>query len=174
MFKEMNILRLFFENPTREYNVRELARLIEIAPATASKNLKSANKETILKYRRERNIDLYSSNLESYRYRDLKVYYNIFKIRESGILDAINKEYLKPTIILFGSSATGMDTETSDIDLVIISEKTSEFKERQTYEKRLKRELQLIIVKDIKNIRNPHLINSILNGITLQGEVKWT
>ncbi|MBN1156157.1 hypothetical protein JXA85_00940, partial [Candidatus Woesearchaeota archaeon] len=54
MFNNLNIIRRFFEEPTREFNVREIARLMDISPATASKNLKELAKEKILKERKER------------------------------------------------------------------------------------------------------------------------
>lgn len=173
MFIKLNILKLFFEEPTREFNVREVARLLKISPATASKELKELVKEDILKTKKQKLFSFFKANLESDNYRDIKVYYNIKKIRNSGLLESLNKFYLKPTIVLFGSVAFGMDTETSDIDLLIISEKTSEFLEIKKFENKLNRKLQIFAVKDVKNLKNEHLINNVLNGITLQGEVRW-
>jgi len=173
MFKELNILKIFFEEPSREYNVREVARILKIAPATASKELKKLVKEGLLKDRKERNLNLYKANLESDVYKDTKLYYNIRKLKERGLIEAINKFYLKPTILLFGSGSYGNDTETSDLDLLIISERTKEFPEIKKFEEKLNRKLQIFIVKDIKDLKNKHLINNILNGIILQGQVKW-
>lgn len=173
MFKELNTLRLFFEEPNREFNVREVARLLKISPATASKELKILAKEGLLKEREERILKLYRANLESDIYKDTKVFYNIRKIKDSGLLDALNRFYSKPAVILFGSAASGLDTEASDFDLLIISEKTKEFLEINKFEKKLKRKLQLFIVKNIKDLRNEHLINNVINGITLQGKIKW-
>ena len=174
MFKELNILKPFLEEPNREFNVREIARILKIAPATASKELKKFQKEGILKGRKERMLNLYKTDIENDSYKDLKVYCNIRKIKGSGLIESLNSFYLKPAIILFGSAASGLDTETSDIDLAVISEKTKEFPERKHFEKKLKRNLQLFITKDIKHLNNPHLINNILNGIVIQGSIKWT
>jgi len=173
MFKELNNLRLFFEEPTREFNVREIARLRKISPATASKELTLLVKKNLLKERKERLLKLYKADLESDSYEDAKTFYNIRKAKDTGLIEALNKFYLKPTIILFGSCASGLDTETSDFDLLIISEKTKEFPETNKYEKKLKRKLQLFIVKDIKELKNKHLINNILNGMPVQGRIKW-
>lgn len=174
MFKELNILRIFFENPTKEFNVREIARILKIAPATSSKELKGLAKEGLLKERKERLLNLYKADLEQDNYKDLKVYYNLRKIKESGLIESLNKFYLKPTILLFGSAARGEDTETSDFDLLVISEKTKEFPETEKFEKKINRKLQFFVARDIKEIKNKHLINNILNGIQLQGGVKWT
>lgn len=173
MFKELNILKIFFENPSKEYGVREIARALNISPATASQRLQELYSQKVLRYRPDRTLDLYSADMTRPEYIDTKKYYSIIKLRESGIIDALNKEYLKPTIILFGSVSTGLDTETSDIDLVVISEKITEFKRRKEYEKKLGKEIQIINIKNLRDITNPHLINNILNGTTLQGEIVW-
>jgi len=173
MIKELNTFKPFFEEPTKEFGVREIARIIKISPATASKQLKDLAKRGILKGRKERIYNLYKANLESDNYKDLKIYYNIKNIKDSNLIEELNKFYLKPTIVLFGSASTGLDTETSDIDLVIISEKTKKFTNIEKYEKKLKRKLQFFVVKDIKDLKNKHLINNIINGITIQGKIKW-
>jgi len=173
MFKELNILALFFESPTREFNVREAARILKISPATTSKELKKLANQGILKERMERRFNFYKSNLDNYLYRDLKIFYNKKKVKNSGLIEELNQYYLKPTIVLFGSFSHGLDTETSDIDLLVISEKTKDFEDIEKFEKRLKRKIQIFVVKDIKNLKNEHLINNVLNGIILQGELKW-
>jgi len=172
MFKKLNILKLFFEEPTREFNVREVARILKISPATASKELKNLAKKGVLKERKERVLNLYKANLEDDLYRDIKIFYNLRKIKDSGLLKELNKFYLKPTIVLFGSCAYGTDTKTSDFDLLIISEKTKVLDVKK-FEKKIKRKIQLFVVKDIKDLKNKHLINNVLNGITIQGKVKW-
>jgi len=174
MFKEINILRPFFEGSNREFNVRELARITKITPATSSKRLKELEKKQILKHRKERILDLYKADLESTAYRDLKVYYSIRKIRESGLIESLNEFYVKPAIVLYGSASKGLDTDTSDIDMVVLSENTKMFPKQKEFEKKLGKELQIFAVKSLKGLRNKHLINSVLNGIVLQGEIQWT
>lgn len=170
----MNILKIFFENPTEEFNVRQIARLTKIAPATASKALKILVKQTILKERAERMLKLYQANLDSELYKDMKCFHNIRKMKELGLVDALNKFYLKPTIILFGSAQYGTDTESSDFDLLIISEKTTEFPDKKKFERGLNRPLQIFNVTTIKDLKNKHLINNVVNGITIQGKIQWT
>lgn len=174
MFKEINILKLFFEEPDREFNVREAARILKITPATVSKNLKEFSKLLILKHRKERMLDLYKTNIESNSYKDLKLYYTIRKLRESGLVESLNEFYLKPAIILYGSCSKGMDTQTSDIDIVVIGENIKEFPKKEYYVKKLKKEIHIFAVKNLKELRNEHLISNVLNGILLQGEFAWT
>ncbi|MBI4177467.1 MAG: nucleotidyltransferase domain-containing protein [Candidatus Aenigmarchaeota archaeon] len=173
MFTELNILKSFFEEPTREFGVREIARIKGISPATASKELKDLAKSGILKRHKERTATLYRADMENDLYKDLKVFYNVRKIRESGLLETLNSFYLKPAVVLFGSAAFGMDTETSDFDLLVVSEKTKELKDLKIFEAKIKREIQVFVVNEIKDLRNGHLINSVLNGIVIQGRIKW-
>ena len=172
MFEIFETLKIFFEEPSKEFNVREVARILKVSPATASKELKELAKRNFLKERKERIFILYKANLESDDYRDLKLYYNIRKLKKSGLIDALNRFYLKPTIVLFGSASRGMDTETSDFDLLIISEKTDNFDTKKIEEK-INRKLQLMAVRSIKELKSEYLINSALNGIVIQGNVKW-
>ena len=173
MFNELNTLKLFFEDPVREYNVREVARLLKIAPATASKFLKTFEKKGILLGRKERMLLLYKANVESEVYRDLKIYYNLRILKDSGLIEELNKFYLKPTIILYGSFAKGYDVKESDIDLVVISEKNKKFTNLKKYEKKLLKDIQIFVVKSIKDLKNKHLMNNVLNGVVIQGRFEW-
>ncbi len=173
MFKYLNILKLFFEEPDREFGVREAARLLKISPATTSKELKKLANEGLLKGRKERIFCFYRADQENDYYKDLKLFYNTRKIRDSGLIDALNRFYLKPTIVFFGSGAAGLDTKTSDFDLLVLSEKTKSFEDVEAFEKRLNRRIHMIVAGEVGDIKNEHLVNNILNGIVLQGRIKW-
>ena len=95
------------------------------------------------------------------------------KIRDSGLIDALDVFYLKPAIILFGSVSKGMDIKESDIDLVVVSESRKDFLGKESFGKALGKELHIFSVKSLKDLKNDHLIESVLNGIVLQGEIRW-
>jgi predicted nucleotidyltransferase len=173
MFKELNTLKPFMEEPGREFSVRETAKVLGISPATASKELKLFASLGILNERKERILTLYKANIESDYYRDLKIFCNIRMLRDSGLLMALNKFYLKPAVILFGSAASGVDTETSDFDLLVVSERNEGFKAAGEFEKKLGRKIHVFAVKSVMELKNEHLINNVLNGITIQGRIKW-
>ena len=59
------------------------------------------------------------------------------------------------------------------MDILIISENKSEFTKTKKYESKLERSLQLFVYTDIKEIKNKHLLNNMLNGIIIQGRIKW-
>ena len=153
--------------------MREVARILKIAPATASNKLKLFGKKGLLKERKERILKLYKSNLDNELYLDIKRFYTVRKIKDSGLIQELNKFYLKPAILLFGSASQGLDVENSDMDLLIISEKTKEFPNLKKFEKKVNKRIHLFVVREIKDLKNEHLINNILNGAILQGEVRW-
>ena len=173
MFQELNSLKPFLESPLKDLGVREYARATKMSPATASRLLKEFAKKELLKEKKERKFILYKANRDSEIYKDVKIFYNLRKIKDSGLLEALNQFYLKPTIIFFGSGAKGEDIEESDFDLIIISEKKKDFPEKDLFEKRMKKRIQLFIVKDVKELRNQHLINNVLNGVKIQGQIQW-
>jgi hypothetical protein len=57
--------------------------------------------------------------------------------------------------------------------MLIVSEKTKEFPDVKRFEGKINRKLQLLVVRDVKKLRNEHLINNVLNGIVIEGRIKW-
>lgn len=163
----------FFHEPRREFSVREAAKLLKVAPATASKDLSELASKGILKVRDERLANLYSANIDNESYRDLKRYSTIRQLKESGFVQELNSFYQNPTIILFGSAAAGNDTESSDFDIIIISEKKDSFPERASFEKKFGRRVQLFVVQQLSQMAKQHLITQIMNGIVIQGALPW-
>jgi len=106
---------------------------------------------------------------------NLKLYYNLEKIRNSNLVQDLEKVFDFPVVILFGSYASAMDDANSDVDICIISNIEKEFP-TDKYEKILNRKISLH--KFTKNLwnrskkSNTNLINNICNGIVLSGELE--
>jgi len=167
------IMENFFKEPNRWFHVRELSRILKINPSTTSKYLDKLRKEGFLDGKNERNYLLFKANTESYRYKDAKIYFNIKSIKESGLINYIEKELHFPEIIiLFGSYAKGEDNINSDIDLFVISDIKKELK-LEKFEKKTNRKIEILIKnkKEFSDMKknNKNLTNSILNGIILKG-----
>ncbi|MFH1065887.1 MAG: nucleotidyltransferase domain-containing protein [Nanoarchaeota archaeon] len=174
MFTKMdNILTYFLKETSREFHVRRLAKLEKKSPTTISKILNIYAKEGILKQSSRLNHIFYKANMENQKLRDLKIYYNLKLIRNSGLTVFLEKELNHPeAIVLFGSFRKGDDIEKSDIDIVVISLVKKEINLTE-FEKKLRHSLQLFILlpKDIESLKksNPELLNNIANGIVLYG-----
>lgn len=115
-------------------------------------------------------VTLYTANRSEQYYLGKKLY-NIKQLCESGIINYLKIELSNPTIILFGSYAKGEDDENSDIDLYIESPTKKQLNLKK-YEQQLKRKFEIFQHKNIKEVKNPHLANNIINGITLNKQIE--
>lgn len=173
MSKKRNILTLFFDETSKDFNIREVGRKLKIAPATASKELKILERKNVLKGRDERFLKLYKANLDSDLYKDMKSYYTMRKIKEISFIDYINRFYVTSAIVLFGAGKEGTDIEITPLDVAVIGEQKEKLPEKykEKFETQLNRKLNIYFFKNLKDA-SPELINKIINGITLFGEIK--
>ena len=161
----------FFQHPTVRLRVRQLERELKLPLPSVIRYCAELEKERICKREKFSGISTFAADRNSEKYLLEKRLYNIQQLFHSGVIDYLVKEYSNPTIILFGSYFRGEDTEESDIDLYIQTPSKTEIK-IEKFEKVLKRKVQVFQYKNLKEISNFHLVNNILNGITLHGFVE--
>jgi predicted nucleotidyltransferase len=174
MERKLTILKPFFEEPNRKFSIRELSRILKINHTTVRQYLNKLVKEGFLSLKKEGVYSFYRLVLNK-KTLNLKLYYNLEKIRESNIINDLEKEYDLPVVVLFGSYASAMDDITSDIDICLISNIEKEFLTKK-YEKKLNRKISIhkfnkASWEKAKRL-NPNLINNICNGIVLSGELE--
>ena len=174
METKLTILKSFFEEPNKKFSIRELSRILKINHTTVRQYLNQLVKEEFLSLEKERIYSFYQLVLTK-KTLNLKLYYNLEKIRVSNIIQDLEKTFNLPVITLFGSYASAMDDRTSDIDVCLISNIEKEFS-TEKYEKTLNRKISIHKFdknswKKSKSL-NPGLINSICNGIVLSGELE--
>src|SRR3989344_3524295 len=120
MERKLTILKSFFEEPNRKFSIRELSRILKINHTTVRQYLNQLVKEGILSLKKEGIYSFYQLVLTK-KTLNLKLYYNLEKIRESDIIQDLEKMFNLPIIILFGSYASAMDDKISDIDICLVS-----------------------------------------------------
>ncbi len=174
MERKITILKEFFEDPQRTFHMRELARLIKINHTTVRQYLNKLAKQGFLAKKKGNIYDTYTSNI-SPQYLNLKLYYNLEKLRKSNLINHLEKEFDLPIIVLFGSYAKAQDTKDSDIDICIISNIKKQIN-TENYEHVLKRKMSLHIFTkkefEIQKQKNPGLVNSLTNGLVVSGELE--
>ena len=174
MERKLTILKPFFEDPNRKHSIRELSRILKINHTTVRQYLNKLVKEGFLSSKKEGLYSFYRLVLNK-ETLNLKLYYNLEKIRKSKIIEDLEKNYDLPVIVLFGSYASAMDNITSDIDICLISNIEKEFS-TEKYEKKLNRKVSIHRFNKISwekaKKSNPNLINNICNGIVLSGELE--
>ena len=124
---KVKILRFLFKT-NAEWNGRQIAREVEVTPATAHKALHSLNKEGVLLLRNMGNTHVYTLNKNNFTVssmlkplfaREEEALNRIFSIIKRRIsASKIGDSIL--SVALFGSVSRQMDQAASDIDLMVI------------------------------------------------------
>jgi len=164
-YNTYRILRLFFDSPTKKFQLREISRLVNLGMPSVINHVKKLEKDDFIK-----KIDggIYSSFISN-RNEKFKIFKRndiLIRIQESGLIELLVDNFVPDTIVLFGSSSRGEDIEESDIDLFLVTkEKKIDLKK---FEKQLKRKISFHFEENIKKIPK-ELLNNIANGIVLYG-----
>jgi len=167
----LKALEFFIENPYEEIYLRDFSRRLEISPNSAQRFLDLFLKENYLKEERKGNLRIFKANIDNLVFRYIKKTYSIKKIEDSGIIDYLKK--ICSQVVLFGSTAKGLDDKTSDIDLVCIGREKPDIR---IFEKKLKKEINLHVFT-LSQWRKQKLDNKafyqdiITTGINLIGEM---
>ncbi|SRR3989338_714735 len=164
MLKILNDLSFFFEDNYRDIHVRAYAKIKRISPPTASALLEHYCKEGLLLKETDKRHNLYKANRENPLFRHLQRAY--WQDRLTPLLAFIEKEYLNPVVILFGSASKAEITEESDIDLAVFTPTEKELN-LEDFSRSLKRPIQLFRFDDQKSVKNPHLLANILRATPL-------
>ena len=144
------ILELFIEYPNKDFSIRGIARELELSHATVIKHIDSLLNLTLINKKEETLYPTYYANTEEDSYKFYKKNYIVFKIKETGLIEDIQKQTLASSIVLFGSCAKGVFKEKSDIDLFVESREPKV--DIQKYEKDLNRKINLLFEPNINNL----------------------
>jgi len=172
---KIDILRPFFEYPHKGQTIRGLAKAAKINHTTVRKYLIYYVKLGLLVKKQTVPYLTFTVNVSSKKYINLKLYYNLELIRESGLIEKMEKTYDYPPIVLFGSYSKAENDENSDIDICIVSDIKKEFDILELEKKWFKRiSIHQFTKKSWEEAKekNPELINNIANGITLSGQLE--
>jgi len=159
------VLDVFFQNPHKNYQLREISRIIKLDHKSVLIYLKQLVKLGLVK---EDTSTLYKSYVADINehFARLKRTFNLMKIYESGLIDLLEEKTLPKSIVLYGSYAKGTDDINSDIDIFVeASEKSVDVSE---FEKMLDRKIHLLFEGKMSN----ELKNNLANGIVLAGKLR--
>ena len=170
------LLEVFFQDPHPQgegYQLRELSRMVNIAPLSVKNYLDEFVKEEIIITRRSpvNKFPLYWGNLGNNDFKFLKKQYTMKTLVESGLITLLSQKFMADVILLFGSASRGEDSRGSDIDLYIQSPEPKELPNLTKFESRLRRKINLLIRPNFKKI-SEELKNNLLNGVILFGYLK--
>ncbi len=160
--KMEKVIEVIFENPEKNFKIREISKLTKIPKSTVQRYVKNLRKSSIISKDNKLIINGYTKFLKSS--------YIIKKLYNSGLIIYLESKLIPSAIIIFGSARKGDYAKNSDIDLFIETTKKSSL-DISRFEKKLKHKLQLFIEPDINKLPK-ELFNNVLNGIKLTGYIK--
>lgn len=167
-YNTYKILRVFFDSPTKNFQLREISRMIGIGLPSVISHIKKLEKEGFVKKEKKGVYGSYSAKKEEkfklYKRNDILV-----RLQECGLIDFIADEVQPNVVVLFGSAARGEDIEGSDIDLFVLAKEVK--LDLSRFENKLKRKIKIFFEDEIKEVPN-ELLNNIINGIKLYGYLK--
>lgn len=119
----------FLKNPTTQFYIRELSRMLEISPRSALEAMKMFGSENILIKEEIGLAHLYRLNNELPLVKSLKRMHILFLLHENEFVEkATTVDENMISLVLYGSCSSGDHDERSDLDLIIITQKDkSEF-----------------------------------------------
>jgi predicted nucleotidyltransferase len=175
-YKDWKILRIFLNNPDHSFYTKEISRDTGIGSGTVNVFLKNIHKDTILKKEIVGNVHLYSLNNESEIVKQMKTLSTIIDIKKIKLTEEfLKKDDTIISIILYGSHANGEYDSKSDIDLLLLVNKKTQFtKTIQKLESKLKKiiSIQILTISDWQKIKEKDKIfyeSVIRNHIILYG-----
>jgi predicted nucleotidyltransferase len=162
------VMELFFKNPTKEFYLREIARLTGLSPPGVLKIMGKLERESLIEKEAKTLTTNYKADTGHDAFTTLKRAYNLFSVYESGLLEQLVEFYAAPeAIVLFGSYARAEDIETSDIDIAVITD-AEQYPGLEGVESTLQRRITIHLIKDVKKVEK-EFKNTLANGIVLHG-----
>ena len=166
---KLRIMKLFFEEPSKNFQIRGISRLTKIAVTSVKNYLRELQKDKLVKKDKKTLYPSYVANQQNRLFRIYKQQFIIFKLYSSGLVDYLEDRLHPKSIILFGSAGKGEYNKDSDIDIFMqTSEKSIDLTK---FEKILKHKISLFFEENINELSN-ELFNNIINGIKLSGYLK--
>ncbi len=179
----IKVLRHLIKHKDWQFNITELSRDININKGILSRLIKALEKENVIKTNSKGKIKLFSINKENLFIR--KIIIPLFE-KENGFYyaeltrfaNAVKKEVI--SVIAYGSVVSGTIKLTSDIDILVVTNKKTENLEKQIDKLRkefLDDDLLLTIdlmdfeeLRKLYNEKEPFINSLIKNNKTLYGK----
>jgi len=168
-YNAWKVLTAFFNNPLKEFGLRELSRKVKLAPKSVKNYLKEFIKKKIIIESVRNKSPIYKANRENEKFIFYKKICNQEILKESEVIKYIYDSCLPDMIILFGSFSKGEDIKNSDVDLYVQSKEKKLTLEK--YEKMIGRKINIFFSPDLNKLSN-ELKNNIINGIIIKGYLK--
>jgi predicted nucleotidyltransferase len=169
---QLKVLSHFFDNPTEEFYLRELGRLLKISPMTVKRALDDLVDDMLIIKEEKKNQILYRANMESQAFMFAKISYNLAWLEENEVVKYLLEKVTGiSSIILYGSYAKGENDKHSDLDLLIIC--TTKKIDPYEIEKRLGIEVNIINFTSTQWTKQVKINRAFYLDIITEGKVLY-
>ena len=172
--KEENVIKLFFENPTREWHFEEIVKEAKITRSKADGWLKDFVRDGLIKRIKQRGeMPYYTSNHNSVKYKNKKRIFALTKLYEAGLLNHLGSLQKAKTVIIFGSFACSDWYKDSDIDIFIYGD--PEGLKIAEYKTKLHKDIQIFVCHTKEELIKfgAGLIRNIIKGNIIKGDIDF-
>lgn len=164
-YNRYRVLGLFFDSPTKVFQLREMSRMLKMGLPSVINHVKALEAEGFVVAGKLGPYTGYAASNNSL-FRLYKRNDTVLRLHETGLVSYLVDRYMPDAIVLFGSASRGEDVEESDIDILLVAKE--EPVNLREFETGLKRNISLHFEPDTTKLPE-ELLNSIANGIVLYG-----
>ena len=165
--KRDRVVGFFLENPTTEVHLRQLSRKLRISLPWVRKTVEELARKGFVTRKKIGGLVLVKANRDNALFLALKRSYNLCSLWDCGLVAFLMESYGRPeTIVLFGSYSRGEDTESSDIDIAVVTTRKVSV-DLARFEKRLGRGVKVLRISRGKIEKD--FLKTLANGIVLYG-----
>lgn len=173
-YRGLAILNYFLENPTTEIHIKELSRQLNVSSATSKHFCDLLNKNNVLLSEKKGNAIFFRLNNTDLYVVEMKKFYAITLLKSALYMGSIEGIF---NVVVYGSYSSGLYTETSDIDLLVISRsKIFDDSFIAEFQKILKREvnvtkLTLAKFSELRDDNDSFILEILKNNFPLYGGI---
>lgn len=161
----INVLEVFFIEPTSIHFIKEIGRRINLAPTSVRVHIADLFKEGLIIKKESKPFNGYIANKENKLFLQYKKAYNLIALKN---LQEKLAETLNPKVIsVVGSYSRGEDIEAGDIDILVISKEKKELN-LEEFELILKRKIRVTTI-DPSSKLDENTQKKIMNGFVIYG-----
>ena len=172
--KEDNMLKLFFNSPTKEWHFEEILKQANITRSKGAGWLKVFLRQGLVKKVKEKGkMPHYTGNYESAAYKNRKKLFALSELYNSGLLNHLASLPAADTVVLFGSFSRSDWYEKSDIDIFIYGDYSG--LKIAGFEQKLHRYIEIFNCKDKGELKKfgEGLLSNIIKGNLIKGDMNF-
>jgi predicted nucleotidyltransferase len=169
----LRVLVLFFDEPYRDFHLREVAKLAGVSPSTAKRFLGFYVARGFLVRSRKVNLVLFRVDVANLGFRFMKLGY--FMVKAESLIRFLGRVFEGSSVVLYGSCARGEDDRESDMDLLVVGKRVKRV-DLSRFEKELDRKVTLLVYtcgewEEKARMDKPFYERILVDGVVLHGDL---